>query len=829
MAFTDDFNRADSTTVSNGWIERVDSRWEVRTNQLYFTGTVGGNYLDIQCLRPTSENFTNGTVVVEFKLTSADNSPMVIGRYTANYFYAAWVYSNTLYLSKIINRTKTDLGNQSTGALSNGVYYRLTLILSGSSLTARVHRVSDSVQLAEVTVTDSSITNSGQTGVTGQTWPDFYFDNFLATQTLDATKSVTDSGAGVDFVQATDTSNNKISTDSGSGSETVGISVIAPVADAGQGQDSVSITVFIGVGDTGVGVDAPAIVQPPMLSLLERFDGTLNNWTLDTSGGTAQIQTVNFDEKLILNDTSASALVSATRAIEGQSAPFCIETDIYVGTGAIGLLEALDVANNVLFSIKADAGAGLGTFDTDTDTASTFALTVSAYYNIVFYCDPLTDTVRAWYLTGTGTAPTAWTAIGVAKVYSGGLVSKIRLTTDTAATGEARFDEVKVFRPNVFCIGDSNTAGYSATGPTWNPCPSADPRMGSTEDEGHSYPHLLGLKFAPGQWAANRGINADQSSHVDGRIQAAVIDQGAQTVVILIGTNDITAGVALATIETNIQSAANKAATAGLTVCLCSVPPCNNWTAGQNTVRNTLNAWIQSHAAANGYRFADVFTAVKNPSNPDQIAPAYDAGDGLHFTTSGLQVIANTVYSALLETKSIFDTAIGADLIEVRRLVALAEGALGADNLNILGMVSISDTCAGADSLGIFATIQLLELAAAVEGLVAGGMPESHSITDTGEGIDSVTAIIKEGATLQNIYDLTMTRLAASNYVAPDNEGITSLLSHAIGMSKWKNNKLARTAVNGWIETWVLYDDDSTTPLLTWTHDTTTMTRSKAL
>ena len=132
----------------------------------------------------------------------------------------------------------------------------------------------------------------------------------------------------------------------------------------------------------------------------------------------------NNDEKLVLNDTSAGALVSATRAFEGQSAPFCVEVDIYAATGAIGLLEALDASGSVIFSIKADALSGLGTFDTDNDAASTFALIASQYYQIVFYCDTLSDVVRAWYMTGGGSSPSVWTAIGGVKSYSGALLRR---------------------------------------------------------------------------------------------------------------------------------------------------------------------------------------------------------------------------------------------------------------------------------------------------------------------------------------------------------------------------------------------------------------------
>lgn len=833
MAFTDDFNRADSAAAGNNWEERSDI-YQILNNQVRTSG--GGTNWRNSCLRPVDEAWENGTVEVEFTVATAfETYPRVEARLTLSggtpTYYGAYTTKSTLTIGRYQSGSWTSLGSQTfTPDLVVGTAYKLIFILNGSSLTAEVRNAATGALLVTKNVTSTHITGAGRQGfaVSAAATQPTDFDNFSSSPQIDGAKSVADDGSGADAVSVTDSSGVKNPTDSGFGTDSISIGVIAPASDTGQGQDFVSITVSVNVGDSGTGADTPTVIEPAMLGLLERFDGALDNWTLDVSGGSIQIQTVNNDAKLVLNDTSASALVSATRAIEGQSAPFCIEADIYAGTGAIGLLEALDSSDNVIFSIKADAGAALGTFDTDNHTASTFALTASKYYQVVFYCDPLTNTVKAWYLTGTGTAPSAWIAIGAAKSYSGALVSKIRLTTDATATGEARFDEVKIFRPSVFCIGDSNTAGYAVTGAYWNPSPDSSQRLGSGEDETHAYPHLLGLKFNPNQWAANRGLNAAQSADLDARIQGDVIDQGAGTVAILVGTNDITAGVALATIEANIQSAAYKAATAGLMVCLCSVPPRSAWDSAQNTKRTSLNAWIQSFSATNGYRFADVYMAVKNPSNPDQLALAYDAGDGLHFTTTGLQVIADIVFSALLETKAISDAASGVDWVQVRNTVALAESALGGDSVNMLGLVSLTDSGAGADSLNIFAAIQLLELASAAEGLVSGGPWESCSVADSGGGADSVSAIIKEGATLQDIYDLTLTRLSAAAYTRPDNEGISSLLTHAVAMSKWKNNKLARTSVVGRVETWVLYDDDGTTPLLTWTHDAQARTRNKA-
>lgn len=75
---------------------------------------------------------------------------------------------------------------------------------------------------------------------------------------------------------------------------------------------------------------------------------------------------------------------------------------MWAAANAIGLLEVLDANNNVIFYIKLDGGALLGTFDTDNDTATTFVIQACKYYNIVFYCNTLADTVNALYITGGG-------------------------------------------------------------------------------------------------------------------------------------------------------------------------------------------------------------------------------------------------------------------------------------------------------------------------------------------------------------------------------------------------------------------------------------------
>lgn len=76
--------------------------------------------------------------------------------------------------------------------------------------------------------------------------------------------------------------------------------------------------------------------------------------------------------------------------------------------------------------------------------------------------------------------------------------------------------------------------------------------------------------------------------------------------------------------------------------------------------------------------------------------------------------------------------------------------------------------------------------------------------------------------------DVAASTLATAASLTAMQGDVTGLVAYAVAMSKWKNNKLARTGVAGTVETWVLYDDDGTTPLLTWTHDGSCRTRSRA-
>ena len=61
----------------------------------------------------------------------------------------------------------------------------------------------------------------------------------------------------------------------------------------------------------------------------------------------------------------------------------------------------------------------------------------------------------------------------------------------------------------------------------------------------------------------------------------------------------------------------------------------------KEAIRQTVNAWIRTSGAFDGV--VDVDAAVRDPTNPHRLQPAYDGGDHLHLDDTGYLVIANTV------------------------------------------------------------------------------------------------------------------------------------------------------------------------------------------
>jgi len=126
---------------------------------------------------------------------------------------------------------------------------------------------------------------------------------------------------------------------------------------------------------------------------------------------------------------------------------------------------------------------------------------------------------------------------------------------------------------------------------------------------------------------------------------------GATDVVLNIGTNDIAEGRDAAAIEAGLVRFADAAQAAGKRVFLTTITPSTAGTHGTPqavATRNAVNTWIRTQGRAHAAGVVDFAAAVADPAHPDRLAPAADAGDGLHLSAAGYRALAAAVPVAAL-------------------------------------------------------------------------------------------------------------------------------------------------------------------------------------
>jgi PKD repeat protein len=156
--FSDDFNRADSTTLGNGWTEVVGDLKilsnEVRNEaisvyHIAIQDGISGAVQDVAC---------------DFARTSTNGGPRfgVMLRYqdSQNYYYFYRQTGGTarVYIAKVVNGTLTNLANASSTNPSVNVLFRLEGIADGTTLKLKL----DGVE--KVSFTDSTF-SSGKVGI----------------------------------------------------------------------------------------------------------------------------------------------------------------------------------------------------------------------------------------------------------------------------------------------------------------------------------------------------------------------------------------------------------------------------------------------------------------------------------------------------------------------------------------------------------------------------------------------------------------------------------------------------------------------------------------
>jgi lysophospholipase L1-like esterase len=155
--------------------------------------------------------------------------------------------------------------------------------------------------------------------------------------------------------------------------------------------------------------------------------------------------------------------------------------------------------------------------------------------------------------------------------------------------------------------------------------------------------------------AGNRLLAADPAADVDSPMARFATDidsaAGATDVVLNIGTNDLAVGRSAADVVGGLVVFADHVRATGKRVLLTTITPSTagpHGTRAAVAAREAVNKWIRTQGRQHADGVVDFAAAVADPVDPRRLAPAYDAGDGLHMSAAGYRAMAAALDPALL-------------------------------------------------------------------------------------------------------------------------------------------------------------------------------------
>lgn len=178
----------------------------------------------------------------------------------------------------------------------------------------------------------------------------------------------------------------------------------------------------------------------------------------------------------------------------------------------------------------------------------------------------------------------------------------------------------------------------------------------SDSDEVASYPkyletlaeqHLSNLRSDLEVNVLNRGICGDLTSGMLERFSKDVVDEKADYVIILGGTNDVGWGFDPAKIAHNLTTMYDAAQNEGIVAVACSIPSILGFDE-LIPPRITLNRMIRTEAEERRLTFVDFFTATADPCT-NRLLEDYSV-DGLHLNTKGYRKMGRYTFDKWLNT-----------------------------------------------------------------------------------------------------------------------------------------------------------------------------------
>ena len=185
----------------------------------------------------------------------------------------------------------------------------------------------------------------------------------------------------------------------------------------------------------------------------------------------------------------------------------------------------------------------------------------------------------------------------------------------------------------------------------------------SDSDEFASYPkyletlaehHLSNLQSDFEVNVLNRGICGDLTSGMLERFSKDVVDEKADYVIILGGTNDVGWGFDPAKITHNLTAMYDTAQNEGIVAVACSLPSILGFDM-LIPPRLSLNRMIRTEAEKRSLTFVDFFTATADPRT-NRLSEDYSS-DGLHLNTKGYREMGRYTFDKWL--KPLLDQRLG--------------------------------------------------------------------------------------------------------------------------------------------------------------------------